>query len=87
MGYFGDWKIVFAIATDRPGRLADSLFFFSKVNLDLAERAIRGAGLGIALAKIDLVKPGLIPSSRETVGGARVERGRGDDRNENLRLF
>ncbi|GIJ37489.1 DUF6119 family protein [Micromonospora andamanensis] len=87
VGYFGDWKIVFAIATDRPGRLADSLFFFSKVNLDLAERAIRGAGLGIALAKIDLVKPGLIPSSRETVGGARVERGRGDDRNENLRLF
>ncbi|MET8084564.1 DUF6119 family protein [Micromonospora sp. NPDC005237] len=86
VGALGDWKIVFAIATDKPGKLADSLFFFSKVNLDLAERAIRGAGLGVALAKIDLVKPGVVPSTRRSAGKDRVIR-RGDDRSERPRLF
>lgn len=87
VGDLGEWKIVFAIATDKPGRLAKSLFFFSKVNLDLAERAIRGAGLGIALAKIDLVNPATVPSSRRASGEARVARGQGSDSNESPRLF
>jgi uncharacterized protein (TIGR04141 family) len=48
-----DWTIVFAVATDRPGRVADSLFFFSKVNLEIAARAIQSAGMRVALAKIN----------------------------------
>ncbi|GGL97868.1 MULTISPECIES: DUF6119 family protein [Micromonospora] len=87
VGDFESWKVVFAIATDRPGRIADSLFFFSKVNLDLAVRAIHGAGLGVALAKIDLIKPGSIPSPRTAIGGGRGASGPRGDRNENLRLF
>lgn len=87
VGDLEGWKIVFAIATDKPGRLADSLFFFSKVNLDLADRAIRGAGLGVALAKIDLVDPAVNRSSLYGGGEGRARRGRGDDHSESSRLF
>jgi uncharacterized protein (TIGR04141 family) len=56
LGAYSDWTIVFAIASDRPGRLADSLYFFSKINLEAAVSAIRGGvGMRVALAKIDLV--------------------------------
>ncbi|MBL6275864.1 TIGR04141 family sporadically distributed protein [Micromonospora fiedleri] len=54
VGAFEDWTVVFAIATERPGRLSEELFFFSKVNLDIAAQAINGAGMRVALAKIDL---------------------------------
>ncbi|WFE31454.1 DUF6119 family protein [Micromonospora sp. WMMD975] len=87
MGDLGSWKVVFAIATDKPGRLVDSLFFFSKVNLDLAERAIRGAGLGIAVAKINLIKPGVVTASRRGKSEGGAKRGHGDDRSESMRLF
>lgn len=53
IGSFSDWTIVFALATERSGPLVDSLFFFSKVNLEIAVRAIHGAQLRVALAKID----------------------------------
>ncbi|MER7269208.1 DUF6119 family protein [Micromonospora carbonacea] len=53
IGSFSDWTIVFAVATDRPGSLAKSLFFFSKVNLEIAVRAIHGTQMRVALAKID----------------------------------
>lgn len=46
--------IVYAIATDRPGSVTDSLFFFSKVNLVAHARAIRRRGLKIGLLKIQL---------------------------------
>ncbi|MEV6691878.1 DUF6119 family protein, partial [Micromonospora sp. NPDC051196] len=54
-GRYDEWTVVFAIATDRLGDLADSMFFFSKINLDLAIHAIHGAGLRAAIAKIDLI--------------------------------
>lgn len=46
--------IVYAIATDRPGVLIDSLFFFSKVNLVAHAKDIRRRGLKVGIAKIQL---------------------------------
>lgn len=45
--------MVMAIATDKPGPLADSLFFFSKVNLVQRQRDIARAGFTPALARIE----------------------------------
>lgn len=50
----GDPTIVYAIATERPGPIADVLFFFSKVNLIGQAKAVRRCGLHVAIAKIDL---------------------------------
>lgn len=47
--------IVYAIGTDRPGALADTLFFFSKVNLLSHAKTVRQCGLKVAIAKIDMV--------------------------------
>lgn len=47
--------IVYAIATERPGPIADALFFFSKVNLIGHAKAVRRCGLHLAIAKIDLL--------------------------------
>jgi uncharacterized protein (TIGR04141 family) len=49
-----DWTIVYAIATERPGRLAEVMPFFSKVNLDRAARGLRAIGVNVALVKVPL---------------------------------
>lgn len=50
-----DPVIVYAIGTDLPGPLKNSLFFFSKVNLVTHARDIRRRGLRVAVAKINMV--------------------------------
>jgi uncharacterized protein (TIGR04141 family) len=49
-----DWTIVYAIATSKPGPLAKSLYFFSKVNLDRTVRHLNAIGVKVALARIQL---------------------------------
>lgn len=51
-----DWTVVYAIATDKTAPLSESLFFFSKVNLDRTVASLRGIGVGFALARIDMKK-------------------------------
>ncbi|MFM9272819.1 TIGR04141 family sporadically distributed protein [Pseudarthrobacter sp. NKDBFgelt] len=46
-------RMVLAIATEKPGPLADVLFFFSKVNLVQRKRSIERSGFTLALAKIE----------------------------------
>jgi uncharacterized protein (TIGR04141 family) len=48
------WTVVYAIGTDKPGRLADSLYFFSKVSLDSTVQQLRNIGINVALARIPL---------------------------------
>ena len=50
-----DWTFVYAIATEKSGPLAESLFFFSKVNLVTNVRAIRSRSYRTAVAKISVV--------------------------------
>ena len=47
-----DWTIVYAIGTNKPGSISDSLFFFSKLNLDRAARTIKSFGIRVAVARI-----------------------------------
>lgn len=57
-GDFGspsNWTFVYAIATDKNGPLAESLFFFSQVNLVTHARDITGRGFRVGLARIDVV--------------------------------
>ncbi|MEV8376742.1 DUF6119 family protein [Kribbella sp. NPDC056861] len=54
-----DAKFVLAIATDKPGPLSKSLFFFTKVQIAFCLKEISRSGFGVALARID-VKPGLV---------------------------
>ena len=44
---------VYAIATDKPGDLADTLFFFSLVNLAEHAKTIRSFGYGVAVCRIE----------------------------------
>ncbi len=48
--------IVYVIATDRPGSVIDSLFFFSKVGLLAHARAVRRRGLKVGLLKIQMIQ-------------------------------
>jgi uncharacterized protein (TIGR04141 family) len=50
-----DWTFIYAIAIDKPGRLADSLFFFSQANLVTHARDIRSRGFRVALCLIPMV--------------------------------
>lgn len=50
----GTPTIVYAIATERPGLIADALFFFNKVNLISHAKAVRRRGLQVAIAKIEM---------------------------------
>jgi uncharacterized protein (TIGR04141 family) len=50
----GDWKVVYAIGTSKPGPLANSLFFFSQVNLMTHVQDIRSRSVKVALARIDM---------------------------------
>lgn len=45
---------VLAIATTKPGRLSDSLFFFSKVQIALGRDQVERGQLGFAVAKIQM---------------------------------
>ncbi|MFC0623177.1 DUF6119 family protein [Kribbella deserti] len=47
-------KFVLAIATDRPGSLSESLFFFAKVQVAHCVKAVRRAGFKVALARIEV---------------------------------
>lgn len=49
-----EWTIVYAIATEKAGPLANSLYFFSKVNLDRTVRQLNSFGVKTALARIPL---------------------------------
>lgn len=49
----GKVRIVYAISTGKPGPLAESLFFFSQVNLLQHVDAIRMAGYKVALCRIE----------------------------------
>ena len=49
-----DWTFVYAIATDKQGSLADTLFFFSQVHLRTHVRHITERGFRVALARIQL---------------------------------
>lgn len=46
-------RVVYAIATSRQGALADTLFFFSVVNLLQHVENVRGAGFDVALCRIE----------------------------------
>lgn len=50
------WTVVYAIATRKPGPVAKSLFFFSKVNLDRSRALLEKAQVNLAIAKIELTK-------------------------------
>jgi len=63
-GVRDDWTIVYAIATDKPGPLADSLYFFSKVSLDQAARRLSSFGFKVALARVETSKPKRRPRKR-----------------------
>ncbi|MFS2029057.1 MULTISPECIES: DUF6119 family protein [unclassified Curtobacterium] len=52
-------EYVLAIATERPGALHDTLYFFTKVLLANALRSITSAGLRVAIARIDMKVPPL----------------------------
>ncbi|RKH02841.1 hypothetical protein D7V97_27375 [Corallococcus sp. CA053C] len=49
----GPLWVVYAIATSKPGHLADTLFFFSVVNLLQHARTVRLAGFEVALCRIE----------------------------------
>jgi uncharacterized protein (TIGR04141 family) len=49
-------RFVYAIGTTKPGPLADSLFFFSKLTLVAKATEIRGRGSRVALAKIHMTR-------------------------------
>lgn len=51
----GEWAVVYAIATQKVGSLASSLFFFSQVNLMTHAKRIRGRGMKIALRRIQMI--------------------------------
>lgn len=46
-------RMVLAIATDKPGPIAQSLYFFSKVNLVQRAMDLRKSGFKVGIAKID----------------------------------
>ncbi|MDT0382056.1 DUF6119 family protein [Streptomyces sp. DSM 42041] len=46
--------IVYAIANDRPGKLADNLFFFSKITLLANRRIIERLGIKVAMARVPM---------------------------------
>jgi uncharacterized protein (TIGR04141 family) len=48
-----DKRMVLGIATEKPGPVADSLFFFSKVNLAQRIVDLRKSGFRVSIAKID----------------------------------
>lgn len=50
-------RVVYAIATSRPGSLADTLFFFSVVNLLEHVKTVQMAGFNVALCRIERESP------------------------------
>ncbi|WP_433298957.1 DUF6119 family protein [Actinoplanes sp. CA-030573] len=48
----GQWRIVYAIATRKPGPLRRSLFFFSKINLERTAVLLRDIGIDVAVVRI-----------------------------------
>jgi uncharacterized protein (TIGR04141 family) len=52
-----EWTVVYAIGTEKPGKVADSLFFFSQINLLSHVRDIKSRNVGVALALIPLAPP------------------------------
>lgn len=59
-------RFVFAVATDKPGPLADSLFFFAKVNLLLHVDRIRSCGYEVALCRIEKPVNLRMPAAKTT---------------------
>ncbi|MEU7100383.1 DUF6119 family protein [Streptomyces longwoodensis] len=57
--------IVYAIANDRTGDLADNLFFFSKISLLFNARIVQRLGLGVALARIPMPEGSLRRKKRK----------------------
>ncbi|MFF2445425.1 DUF6119 family protein, partial [Priestia megaterium] len=57
--------IVYAIANDRAGDLADTLFFFSKISLLFNARIVQRLGLGVALARIPMPEGSLRRKKRK----------------------
>ncbi|MDT0570549.1 DUF6119 family protein [Streptomyces sp. DSM 3412] len=57
--------IVYAIANDRAGSLADTLFFFSKISLLFNARIVQRLGLGVALARIPMPEGSLRRKKRK----------------------
>ena len=53
-GQRDDWTVVYAIGTSKPGKLADTLYFFSKVSLERAVRHLQSLGIRVALARIPM---------------------------------
>ena len=47
-----DWRLVYGIATTKPGPLRKSLFFFSKIILDRTAIQLRTMGFDMALVRI-----------------------------------
>ncbi|MZE47109.1 hypothetical protein GTY49_30000 [Streptomyces sp. SID5477] len=58
--------IVYAIANDRSGPLADNLFFFSKISLLFNARIIQRLGLGVAVARIPMPEGSLRRKKRKS---------------------
>ncbi len=46
--------MVYAVATPKPGKLASTMYFFSKVALYHAARQLRSLGVRVVLARIPL---------------------------------
>jgi len=53
-GTSSDWTLVYAIATPKPGALATSLYFFSKVALYHVSQQLRSLGIRVAVARIPM---------------------------------
>ncbi len=53
-GTNSDWTLVYAIATPKPGSLASSLYFFSKIALYHAVQQLRSLGVRVAIARIPM---------------------------------
>jgi uncharacterized protein (TIGR04141 family) len=54
-GTRGDWTVVYAIATEKPDPLSETMPFFSRVNLDRTVKILRGTGVKVAVARVPLL--------------------------------
>ncbi len=53
-GANSEWTVVYAVATPKPGKLASTLYFFSKIALYHAAQQLRSLGVRVAIARIPM---------------------------------
>jgi uncharacterized protein (TIGR04141 family) len=52
-----EWRVVYAIATRKPGPLRKSLFFFSKITLERTAINLREIGIDVAVVRVPYMQP------------------------------